>query len=63
MSYDKRARYIAKQLGKESGSAKTILAKLEKVMTDDGAGHLYAKHVKPLEALITKGIQKAKSKG
>lgn len=53
MSKAKLATELAKAAGKGTVDPKPFLAKLKAIMTEDGAGDLYTKHIQPIESLVT----------
>lgn len=60
MSTGKRSRYVAKQISKSAKSGKAALAQLKQVMEEDGAGHIYATHIAPIEGMILAEIKAKK---
>lgn len=56
----KDAKYFAKQISNNAGSPAEVLQNFRKAMEADGAGHLYAKHVAPLEGAILSRIASKK---
>jgi hypothetical protein len=48
---------IAQQCKKNPGTPAQIVAELKKRMTDDGAGHLYAKYIAPRETEIKNALK------